>query len=43
MKDPEILRDAYQVIDDEVQALNDLKQYLKEDFIEVVNLSLIHI
>ena len=37
MKDPEILRDAYQVIDDEVQALNDLKQYLKEDFIEVVN------
>ena len=25
MKDPEILRDAYQVIDDEVQALNDLK------------------
>ena len=37
MKDPEILRDAYQVIDDEVQALIDLKQYLKEDFIEVVN------
>ena len=37
MKDPEILRDAYQVIDDEVQALNDLKQYLKEDFIKVVN------
>jgi arabinose-5-phosphate isomerase len=37
MKDPEILRDDYQVIDDEVQALNDLKQYLKEDFIEVVN------
>ena len=37
MKDLEILRDAYQVIDDEVQALNDLKQYLKEDFIEVVN------
>ena len=37
MKDPEILRDAYQVIDDEVQALNDLKQYLKEDFIELVN------
>ena len=33
MKDPEILRDAYQVIDDEVQALNDLKQYLK-DFIK---------
>lgn len=37
MKDLEILRDAYQVIDDEVQALIDLKQYLKEDFVEVVN------
>ena len=37
MKDLEILRDAYQVIDDEVEALIDLKQYLKEDFIEVVN------
>ena len=37
MKDLEILRDAYQVIDDEVEALIDLKQYLKEDFVEVVN------